>query len=232
MDHLLSSSRGFGPGELTSSCPYTGITLQGNSERVSRNSEAAYHALNVASNVLIHSQLSSSASFLFHHLVVCLIIVHSSKSGSSEKYALALSRKTGLPAYSVYDDYPKDQCIVFFGWVKGPSIVGIRSIDRSKLHAVCAVGLDSADRFDSMKMSDSNGVSVPMYYVRGWIDRSRLGIIDKAILAVVAVFMKLQGLNQFNQPVFDAMMDGGSFYDESQLEPLTRFCSGKDPSSD
>ena len=164
--------------------------------------------------------------------MVCLIIVHSSKSGSSEKYALALSRKTGLPAYSVYDDYPKDQRIVFFGWVKGPSIVGIRSIDRSKLHAVCAVGLDSADRFDSMKMSDSNGVSVPMYYVRGWIDRSRLGIIDKAILAVVAVFMKLQGFNQFNQPVFDAMMDGGSFYDESQLEPLTRFCSGKDPSSD
>ena len=64
MDHLLSSSRGFGPGELTSSCPYTGITLQGNSERVSRNSEAAYHALKVASNVLIHSQFSSSVSFL------------------------------------------------------------------------------------------------------------------------------------------------------------------------
>ncbi len=83
-----------------------------------------------------------------------------------------------------------------------------------------------------MKMSDSNGVSVPMYYVRGWIDRSRLSIIDKAILAVVAVCMKLQGLNQFNQPVFDAMMEGGSFYDETQLEPLARFCSGKDPSSD
>ena len=164
--------------------------------------------------------------------MVCSIIVYSSKSGSSENYALALSRKTGLPVYSVRDDYPKDQRIVFFGWIKGSSIVGIRSIDRFKLHAVCAVGLDSADRFDSKKMSDSNGVSVPMYYVRGWIDRSRLGIIDKAILAVVAACMKLQGLNQFSQPVFDAIMEGGSFYDESQLEPLVRFCSGNDPSSD
>lgn len=154
-----------------------------------------------------------------------MIIVYSSKSGSSEAYARSLSDSTGISVFSIHDDYPKDQGIIFFGWVRGSTIVGIRSIDRSMLQAVCAVGLDSASRFDSNKISDHNGFSVPLYYVRGWIRRDKIGLIDKAVLAFVAVMMKLQGLNEFNQPIFDAMMEGGSFYDESQLAPLILFCS-------
>lgn len=157
--------------------------------------------------------------------MIFLIIVYSSKSGSSEKYARSFSDISGYPVYSVKDNYPKDQPIVFFGWVKGPSIVGIRGIDRSMLHAVCAVGLDTSDRFNSQKISDSNNISVPIYYIRGWIVRDRIGFMDKLILSLVAATMKIRGLNSFNEPIFKAMLYGGSFYDDSQLDSLSRFCS-------
>ena len=71
---------------------------------------------------------------------------------------------------------------------------------------------------------DRNSVSVPVFYMRGWIDRSKLNVFDKTILLAVSVMMKLKGLNEFNRPIFDVMMEGGSFYDESQLDAVERFC--------
>ncbi len=156
-----------------------------------------------------------------------IVAVFSSKSGSSEKYARLFASHVGCECFSAEDRIPGDGSIVFFGWVRGPTIVGLRSIDKSRLKAVCAVGLDSSDRFDKVRMADSNKVSVPIFYVRGWIDRMRLGFVDKTVLAFVSAVMKIRGLNQYNQPVFDAMMEGGSFFDESMLADLERFCSSE-----
>ena len=93
--------------------------------------------------------------------------------------------------------------------------------------AVCVVGLDDVGRFDKAAVAERNGVKVPVYYLRGWIDRSKLNIIDKTVLLAVCVMMKLKGLNQYNQPVFDAMMEGGSFYDEKFLDPVTMFVESR-----
>ena len=43
------------------------------------------------------------------------------------------------------------------------------------------------------------------------------------ILLTKSVMMKLKGLNEHNKPVFDAMMEGGSFFDEGYLDPMERF---------
>ena len=40
---------------------------------------------------------------------------------------------------------------------------------------------------------------------------------------MVCVMMKLQGLNEQNEPIFNAMMEGGSFYDEKYLDPVELF---------
>ena len=114
------------------------------------------------------------------------VVVYSSKSGSSKKYAESLSARTGLPIYSV-GDQPAD----------GP------------------------------KVAEKNGVKVPVYYLRGWIDRSKLNIVEKAVLAWVSAMMKLKGLNEHNQPIFDTMMEGGSFYDEKYLDPIVMFVESK-----
>lgn len=185
------------------------------------NSLAAYHALNVASNVTSHS--------FFYSIplrVIMTVVVYSSKSGSSKKYAESLSARTGLPIYSV-GDQPADESIIFFGWLRADTIVGIRGVDTSCLVAVCVVGLDDVGRFDGPKVAEKNGVKVPVYYLRGWIDRSKLNIVEKAVLAWVSAMMKLKGLNEHNQSIFDAMMEGGSFYDEKYLDPIVMFVESK-----
>lgn len=150
------------------------------------------------------------------------VIVYSSKSGSAKKYAEILSEAVSLEAYPV-GSQPVEEPVIFFGWIKGKEIVGLRKLDMGKLRAVCVVGLDDEGHFNKNAVSDHYGIKVPIYYLRGWIDRSRLGLADKAILMIVCVMMKLQGLNEFNQPIFDAMMNGGSFFDEKYLGPVETF---------
>ncbi len=153
-----------------------------------------------------------------------MIIVYSSKSGSSKKYAEILSGRASLPVYEAGTE-PEGEPMVFFGWLRKDTVMGLRKVDVSKVSALCVVGLDDESRFSKSKVAEKNGVRAPVYYLRGWIDRSKLNIIDKAVLAVVAAVMKLNGLNQFNQPIFDAMMEGGSFFDESYLAPIELFLS-------
>lgn len=150
------------------------------------------------------------------------VIVYSSKSGSSRKYAEILSSRTGIPVYPV-GEQPDGESIVFFGWLRKDTVVGIDRVDKSMVVAVGAVGLDDDGRFSKSSVSDRNGIRVPIYYMRGWIDRKKLNILDKMVLLAVSVMMKLKGLNEHNKPVFDAMMEGGSFFDESYLDPLERF---------
>lgn len=149
-------------------------------------------------------------------------IVYNSKSGSTKMYAESLGSRTGLKVFEA-GSQPDDDQIVFFGWLRGNSVVGLSNVDHSKLIALCVVGLDSESRFNKAVIAEKNGVKVPVYYLRGHIIRSKLNILDKTVLLIVSVFMKLQGLNEYNKPVFDAMMEGGSFYDEKYLDPIELF---------
>lgn len=160
----------------------------------------------------------------FHFFDIMTIIVYSSHSGSSEKYAYALSQRTGLDCYSLSDtSIPESEAIIFFGWLRKDTVVGLSKIDPIRLKAVCVVGLDSEGRFNPSVVASKNGYKVPSYYLRGWIDRKKLNIIDKTVLMLVCVMMKLQGLNEHNQSLFDAMMEGGSFYQDSYLDPIECF---------
>lgn len=151
-----------------------------------------------------------------------MIIVFSSKSRSSEKYARSLASRTGLECFSVDDAYP-EEAVIFFGWMRHNTVVGLRKVDPRMLKAVCAVGLDSESHFDRAKVADANGVVSPVYYMRGWIDRSRLDPLDKAVLLCVCVAMKLRGLDDSGVRIYEAMMNGGSFYDESYLDSIELF---------
>ncbi|TQS79423.1 MAG: hypothetical protein A3205_01150 [Methanomassiliicoccales archaeon Mx-03] len=154
------------------------------------------------------------------------VIVYSSKSGSTEMYALSLSSKTGLEAYPLGKE-PESGAIIYMGWLRNDEIVGLKGLDKSRLIAVGVIGLDDVGRFDRPRVAEKNGVKVPVYYLRGWIDRSKLNIIEKAVLTWVSAMMKLKGLNEYNQAVFDAMMEGGSFYDEKYLDPIVMFVESK-----
>jgi len=133
----------------------------------------------------------------------------------------------GYGCYSVNDKNIPEDHFVFFGWLKGPRISGFNSVDKSKLLAVAVVSLSENPDFGWNKVKDMNKITVPIYPLLGWIDRSKLHLYQKIFLLLPCTFIKLKGLDNITGPQFDAMMNGGSFYDESGLENLYTFCKSR-----
>ncbi len=153
------------------------------------------------------------------------IIVYSSRSGSSKKYAESFASRMGYGCFSVKDDYDPEEQIVFFGWISGPKIVGLDKVDPKRLRAVAAVSLDENPEFGWNKVKSRNNITVPFYHLRGWIDRKKLNLLQKLLFAFICARYKLKGLDSHTEPLFNAMMNGGSFYDESGLEQLVTLCT-------
>ena len=152
------------------------------------------------------------------------IVLYSSHTGSTKKYAESFSESMGFECHSVSEKIEVTDNVIFFGWLRGPKIVGIDKVNRQRLMAVVAVSLDENPEFGWNKVKDTNSIAVPFYHVRGWVDRKKLNVFEKLFFVFLCVIMKLKGLNSHSQPVFDAMMNGGSFYDETPLEQLKIMC--------
>ena len=147
-------------------------------------------------------------------------IIYASKTGTCRKYAEELSERTGVPCYPIREAPPEGP-VVFIGWLRGRFLVGSNKIDSGRIQAVCIVGL--SPEINAPKIAFDNGIRAPAYYLRGEINRSKLNPLDKLIIAVFCALMKLKGLNDANQELFDVSMSGGSFYDSAYLDQLVRF---------
>jgi hypothetical protein len=147
-------------------------------------------------------------------------IIYASKTGTCRKYAEELSERTGLPCYSL-KEAPSEGPVVFIGWLRGRFLVGSNKIDSGRIQAVCIVGL--SPEMNASKIAFDNGIKAPAYYLRGEINRSKLNLFDKTIMAVFCALMKLKGLSDANRELFDATMNGGSFYDSTYLDQIVRF---------
>jgi len=174
---------------------------------------AAYHALNVASNV---------TSFSNNYSDTMTIIVYSSNTGSTKSYAQAFSGKVGYACFDSSEEYDRQQDIIYFGWMNGPKVVGLDNIDQTKLKAVVTVSIECDDEF-FQKIGKANDIKVPIFHLRGWIDRSKLGFGPKFLFFFICMMYKYNGLNDYTGPMYDAMKHGGSFYDESGLDPIIEF---------
>ena len=151
-----------------------------------------------------------------------VIVVYSSKTGSTAKYAKEFSDNVGIDCFPVNDPLPSDR-VIFFGWLKGNKIIGFDSVKSMDLAAVCIVGLDDSSRFSKDSIPALTDVLCPVFYLRGATSIDRLSFTDRLVFFIVRMKMRIQGINQFNRPVFDAMKYGGSFYDSSFLRPIYEF---------
>ena len=153
------------------------------------------------------------------------IVVYSSHTGSTKKYAELFAERTGLSCYSADDQYGPDESIIYFGWLNGPKITGLDGLDQSKVVAIATVSLDDPPEFGWEKVTEVNKIGVPMFHLRGWIDRSKLKFSEKLFFALLCLVYRLKGLDDHTRPLYDAMQKGGSFFDESGLEEIVSYIS-------
>ena len=151
------------------------------------------------------------------------VIVYNSKTGSSKKYAEILSERTGLKCYSVKESYPKDEEIIFIGWLRGHKIVGLSKIDQKNLKAVCVVGLDDVNFFPKDKVIAHHKYEVETFYLRGWIIPEKINFLEKFILKMVTKKILREAGEFADKALIDTMLHGGSYFDESFVDPIVGF---------
>ena len=151
------------------------------------------------------------------------IIVYNSKTGSSKRYAEILSERTGLPCYSVKESYPESEDIIFFGWLRKYTVVGLSAVNMKKLRAVCIVGLDNVDFFPKDAVIAHHRYDAETFYLRGWIIPEKINFMERFILRMVSKKI-LKAAGEFaDKDLIDAMLHGGSFFDETFIDPIVRF---------
>ncbi len=153
-------------------------------------------------------------------------IIYQSGTGFTERYAQALSEKTGLPAYplkAAKKAVEKGAEVVYLGWVFANKISGCKkAAKRWNIAAVGAVGMNPHCEANTQLIQQANKPQCPLFYLRGGLDKSRLKFMQKWTLDAVC-----NGLEKENKPEYAEaialLKQGGDFYSEENLSALLAF---------
>ena len=151
--------------------------------------------------------------------------VFCSRSGFTAQYAKMFSDATGIPAFSVDDQIPAGD-IIFFGWISGGGKVnGLDRVDRSRVRAVCAVGMCFRSDFFDNKIISMNSLDVPMFYLQGGVDRKSLSIGSRLLFAIVSITTRFRGPADEGRRLREVMKRGGTFVTHEQLAQVIDFAT-------
>ncbi len=150
-------------------------------------------------------------------------IVYESNTGFTERYAKAISEKTGISAYTFNEAkkrVEKGSEIVYLGWVFANKIQGFDKAKKQwRVEALAAVGMNPPSDKNNEIVKDANKPECPMFYLPGGLDNSKLGGMHKMMLSMVR-----KSLEKENKPEYaDAIKmfkEGGDFFSEEYLEGL------------
>ena len=117
-------------------------------------------------------------------------IVYTSNTGHTRKYALLLSERIGLPAYSLEEaglQLSGGSPVIYLGWLHASHVKGYsKAAKRFSLRAVCGVGLcDTGTLTDLVRKATSIPEDIPLFTLQGGIDRSRLKGMDKLMISML-----------------------------------------------
>ena len=77
-------------------------------------------------------------------------IIYTTNTGSTERYAELLARKTGLPAYSLAEAKKRVFAgaeVIYLGWIMAGSVKGYaEAAKRYRVRTVCGVGMGRPER--------------------------------------------------------------------------------------
>lgn len=101
-------------------------------------------------------------------------IVYTSNTGYTKEYAELLSKKSGLPMYSLNEAnkaLSKDTEIIYLGWLMASILKGYKkAAKRYKIAAVCGVCLGSTgSQLDSVSKSNAFPKKSSDFHLTGWV---------------------------------------------------------------
>lgn len=157
-------------------------------------------------------------------------IVYSSMTGFTAEYAGMLSRKTGLPAYTLSQAGEKltaQQPVLYMSWLMAGTLVDYKkAAAKLNVAAACSVGLNATpEQVKATRKASKIPENVPLFAVQGGYAPQKLtGMYKWMMKLVTKVLIKkissLPGKGAAEEKLLEVLRHGGSFVQEENLLPL------------
>ena len=117
-------------------------------------------------------------------------IIYTTNTGSTERYAKLLARKTGLPAYSLAEAKKRVFAgaeIIYLGWIMAGSVKGYaEAAKRYRVRAVCGVGMgQTGTQTDSVRKKSSVPADIPLFTLQGNFDVKKLHGVYRIMMEIM-----------------------------------------------
>lgn len=117
-------------------------------------------------------------------------IVYTSNTGHTRRYSLLLGDQLGLPVYSLDEAKSQlsDGCpVICLGRIHASRVKGYsKSASRFSVCAVCGLWLcDNGTLTSEVRKATSIPDNIPLFTLRGGIDRSKLKGVDKLMISML-----------------------------------------------
>lgn len=154
------------------------------------------------------------------------LILYSSKTGFTARYAQALSERTGVSARPLSQAGDLRGCeAVYLGWLRAGSIVGFsRARRRCRIAAACAVGISCDDAQRKRLEEHYQFGQTPFFLLPGGYAPDRVkgldGLMMRMFRSVIASSPKKEEPKDGNAQMLQAMEQGADFCDLTLLDPV------------
>ena len=159
-------------------------------------------------------------------------IVYASQTGFTQRYALLLSEKTGVPAYSVKEAARKlsrNDDIFYMGWLIGGRVNGLdRALER---YAICGVGIVGMTPWGNGTLweeaRDYGGCSfsgAAVFYLRGGYTPEKLNPMHRMMMKLMAgsvskeIQKKGEDATEAEKNMLETLLHGSDSFHEEDLE--------------
>ncbi|MBQ9947413.1 MAG: flavodoxin domain-containing protein [Oscillospiraceae bacterium] len=153
-------------------------------------------------------------------------IVYESNTGFTERYAKILSKKIGVPAYTLSEakkSVQKGEEIIFMGWVFANKISGLDKAKKQwNIIAAAAVGMNPKTDKNTEIVREANKLEIPLFYLWGGLDNNKLKGINKMMLGFVRDSLIKENKPEYADAI-EVFKNGGDFVSEENLSELIAF---------
>ena len=164
-------------------------------------------------------------------------IIYTTNTGSTERYAKLLARKTGLPAYSLAEAKKRVFAgaeIIYLSWIIAGSVKGYAgAAKRYQVRAVCGVGMgQTGTQTDSVRKKSAVPADIPLFTLQGNFDVKKLRGVYRPMMEIM-VKTAGKGLAEKKDrtpeedDMLDMMLHGGERVKEENLSAVLDWYSAR-----
>lgn len=160
-----------------------------------------------------------------------MVVVYTSNTGKTERYAKMFCEKTALSAVKLCDikSLKKGEEVIFFGWLFAGVVKGLKKAQkRLNVKAVVGVGLgDTGAQDKSVRETNKIASNVPVFTLQGGMDYEKLHGINKFMIDMLKKMLLNKTRTDDEEKMLSLLNVGGDFVCEENLAAVMNWYFGE-----